>query len=123
MMRDVSAERRCPMKPVALRELTAEELAAVATLAHSRTAPARRVERARVIWAVHQGEARSAIAARLGVDPETVRQRVLRFNADGWASLDDKPRSGRPATYKPAEVATVIAVALTAPKTLGLPFA
>ncbi len=111
------------MKPVPLRELTAEEMAAVERLARARTAPVRRVERARIIWAVHQGEARSAIAARLGVDAETVRQRILRFNADGLASLDDKPRSGRPATYTPAEVATVIAVALTDPKTLGLPFA
>ncbi len=56
-------------------------------------------------------------------DGETVRRRILRFNADGLASLDDRPRPGRPATYSPEQVATVVALALTAPKTLGLPFA
>ena len=111
------------MRPVALRELTADELAAVKKLAQSRTASARRVERARIIQAVHAGQARSSIAARLDIDLDTVRQRVLRFNAGGLASLDDQPRSGRPATYAADERATVLAVALTAPKTLDLPFA
>ena len=35
--------------PVCLRALTAEERSAVETLARSRTAPARQVERARVV--------------------------------------------------------------------------
>ena len=35
-------------KPVCLRDLTAEEAATVETLARSRTAPVRRVERARI---------------------------------------------------------------------------
>jgi transposase len=111
------------MRPVALRELTADELAAVDKLAHSRTASARRVERARIIQAVHAGQARSSIAARLDIDLDTVRQRVLRFNAGGLASLDDQPRSGRPATYSADARAAVIAAALTDPNTLKLPFA
>jgi hypothetical protein len=36
--------------PVRLRDLTAEEACAVASLARSRTASARRVERARILW-------------------------------------------------------------------------
>ncbi len=36
--------------PVCLRALTTEERSAIETLARSRTAPARRVERARLIW-------------------------------------------------------------------------
>jgi transposase len=57
------------------------------------------------------------------IDAETVRRRVRRFNAEGLAALEDHYRCGCPPTYGPDEVATAIAAALTAPRTLGLPFA
>jgi transposase len=81
------------------------------------------VERARLIRRAGRGETPPAIAAALGVDAETVRRRIRRFNAEGLAAFDDHHRSGRPATYSPDEVATVIAAALTSPRGLGLPFA
>jgi transposase len=109
--------------PVCLRPLTAEERMAVEPLARSRTAPARRVERARIVWRATRGETPPAIAATLGVDVETVRRRIRRFDAEGLAALEDRPRSGRPATYPPEAVAAVTAAALTAPRRLGLPFA
>src|ERR687897_2393629 len=109
--------------PVCLRVLTTEERSAVETLARSRTTPARRVERARIIWRASRGETPPTIAAALGLDAETVRRRIRRFNAEGLAALDDHHRSGRPATYSPDEVAVVIATALTDPRRLGLPFA
>ena len=114
--------------PVSLRKLTAEERSAVEVLARSRTAPARRVERARIIRRAGRGETPPAIAAALGVDAETVRRRIRRFNAEGLnaegpAALEDHHRSGRPATYSPDEVAMVIAAALSSPRRLGLPFA
>jgi transposase len=105
------------------RELTAEERSAIEKLAHSRTAPARLVERARIIWRASQGYEPPAIAERLRLDAETVRKRIHRFNAEGLAGLEDRPRCGRPATYSPAQVAEVIAAALTDPRALGLPFA
>jgi transposase len=109
--------------PVCLRKLTAEERSAVEVLARSRTAPARRVERARAVWRAGRGATPPAIAAALGLDAETVRRRIRRFNAEGLAAFDDHRRSGRPATHSPDEVATVIAAALTSPRSLGLPFA
>ena len=109
--------------PVRLRELTPEERSAVAALARSRTAPARRVERARVIRHAGRGEAPPAIATAPGLDAETVRRRIRRFNSEGLAALDDHHRSGRPATYPADEVAAVIAAALTSPRNLDLPFA
>jgi transposase len=109
--------------PVCLRDLTAEEASAVESLARSRTAPARRVERARIVWRASHGEAPPTSAEALGLDAETVRRRIRRFNAEGLAAIEDRPRSGRPATYSPDEVAAVIAAALTAPRRLGLPFA
>ena len=109
--------------PVCVRDLSADETAVVKALAHSRTAPARRVERARILWRASRGETPPVIAAALGVAAETVRRRIRRFNAEGLAVLEDQPRPGRPATYSVEEVATVIAAALTAPRQLGLPFA
>ena len=109
--------------PVCLRYLTAEERLAVETLARSRTAPAQRVERARIVLRASRGETPPAIGEALGLDAETVRRRIRRFNADGLAVLEDRHRSGRPATYSPDEVAVVIATALTDPRRLGLPFA
>jgi transposase len=109
--------------PVCLRELTAEEASAVETLARSRTAAARRVERARIVWHASHGETPPSIAEALGVSAETVRRRIRRFNAEGLAALEDHHRSGRPATYSADEVAEVIAAALTSPRRLGLPFA
>src|SRR3712207_110953 len=109
--------------PVCLRKLSAEERSSVETLTRSRTAPARRVERARLVWRASRGETPPAIAAALGLDAETVRRRIRRFNAEGLAALDDHHRSGRPATYSAGELTTLIAAALTAPRSLGLPFA
>jgi transposase len=109
--------------PVCLRALTAEECSAVETLARSRTATARRVERARIVLRASRGETPPAIAAALGLDAETVRRRIRRFDAEGLAALDDHHRSGRPTTYSADEVAVVIAAALTDPRRLGLPFA
>src|ERR687889_1470255 len=109
--------------PVCLREMTAEEASAVESLARSRTAVAHRVERARIVLRASRGETPPAIAEALGLDAETVRRRIRRFNAEGLAALEDHHRSGRPATYSPDEVAVVIATALTDPRRLGLPFA
>ena len=109
--------------PVCLRELTADEASAVESLARARTASARQVERARVIWRASRGETPPTIAKTLGVSAETVRRRIRRFNAEGLAAVEDHHRLGRPATYSAGAVATVIAAALTAPRRLGLPFA
>src|SRR5215216_1970840 len=111
------------MAPVCLRDLTPAERAAVQTLAHSHTAPAQRVQRAQIIWRASRGESASAIAARVGLDGETVRKRIRRFNAEGLQALKDRHRSGRRPTYSAEQTATVIASALTRPQTLGLPFA
>jgi transposase len=105
------------------RSLTAEEAETIERLARSRTAPARAVERARVIWEAHHGARVPAIAAGLGVCEATVRRWLRRFNACGLEGLADAPRSGRPATYSPEAVGALITASLTDPQTLGLPFA
>jgi hypothetical protein len=53
------------MRRLRLRDLTDEERTTVERLAHSRTAPARRVERARIIWRAGQGHDVAEIADQL----------------------------------------------------------
>ena len=108
---------------IRLRELTSEEQKMIERLANSRTAEARLVERAQMIWQASQGFSVPAIARELGLHPQTVRDWLKRFNTHGVEGLHDRPRGGRPATYSPEQVAEVIATALTDPKTLGQPFA
>ena len=108
---------------IRLRELTPEEQQMIERLAHSRTAEARVVERARMIWHASQGLSVPAIAGELGLHAQTVRHWLKRFNLLGLEGLHDLPRGGRPATYTPDQVAEVIATALTDPQSLGQPFA
>lgn len=106
-----------------MRGLTAAELLVIEVLARSRTASVRQVERAQIIRRATHGETPRAIAAALRIDAETVRRRIRRFDSKGLASLEDHPRSGRPATYSADDIAALIAVARTSPCSLGLPFA
>jgi transposase len=111
------------MAPVCLRDLMTAERAAIQKLAHSHTAPAQRVQWAQIIWRASWGESASVIATQIGLDGETVRKRIRRFNCEGVEALKGRHRSGRRPTYTPEQTATVMASALTKPQTLGLPFA
>lgn len=91
-------------------------------LAHSRTAPARAVERARVVQAVLEGVTVEQIAVQLGLARNTVYLWLKRFQARGLAGLEDAPRGGRPPTYTRAQVGEIVATALTDPQTLDMPF-
>src|SRR5215207_7127911 len=115
--------RRCPVpRLLTLRPLTVEEEAAVERLARSRTAPARTVERARIVWLAHHGRRVPAAAREVGVSEQTARRWLGRFNEGGLDGLCDAACSGRPPTYTPEEVGTVVATSLTRPDDLGLPF-
>jgi len=109
--------------PLRARFCTAEEDAAIRRLARSRTAPARAVERARIVLRSCQGERVAEIAETLVVCEDTVRRWIHRFDRDGVAGLADRSRAGRPPTYSAAEVGAVVAASLTKPESLGLPFA
>jgi transposase len=110
-------------KRLQLRTITDEERQAVTRLAHSRTAPARAVERARVVLAAWEGATIEEIVGRLRVARNTVYFWLHRFEAEGLAGLQDRTRGGRPRTYPSEPVSVIVATALSAPKTLGLPFA
>jgi transposase len=106
-----------------VRAMSDTEVETIRPLAHSRTAPARTVERARIVWLAHQGRRGPASAQELHLTPTTVRSGLQRFNGAGLAGLAEKSRPGRPARYTPEQVSEVIAISLTNPRELGLPFA
>lgn len=106
-----------------VRELTDDEAAAVKRLAHARTEPARRVERARIVWLSAAGKRAPAIASEVGVASATVRFWLKRFNARGLPGLEDDPRPGPTPMYTPEQVGLLLATVLTKPSDLGLPFA
>lgn len=110
-------------KFIRVRPMSAEETETIKRWAHSRTEPARLVERAHIIWQSHEGKTVPTIAAELRLSQPMVRLWLQRFNAEGLAGLQDRPRSGCPPTYMAEQVGEVIATALTNPTTLGLPFA
>ena len=109
-------------KRLHVREVTTEEREAVKRLAHARTAPARAVERARVVLAALEGTPVEEIAVQLHLARNTVYLWLHRFAARGLAGLEDAPREGRPPTYTREQVGTIVATALTDPQTLDLPF-
>ena len=105
-----------------VRAVSPEEEEALRRLVQSRTAPAREVERAKMIWHLLAGERVPAVARRLGRSEPRVRHRLKQFNAFGLAGLKEKPHPGRPPTYPPEQMVEVIATALTDPQQLGQPF-
>src|SRR5919112_693621 len=105
-----------------LGALSEAERVAVKRLAHSRTEPARAVERARIVWLASQGRRVPAIAAELHLCEPTVRRWLTRFAAHGVAGLADAPRAGAPKTYTPDDVSALIAAVLAKPADLELPF-
>ena len=86
-----------------------DERAAIEQLARSRTAPARAVERARIVLLSRNGNSVEEIEQTLGVCPATVRLWLNRFNRHGVEGLADRPRSGRPPVYGREQVGEVVA--------------
>lgn len=108
-----------PLRLRPLHDTEAEELRA---LAHGQKVEARIRDRARICWLAHQGRRVSEISTAVGIGHRTVRRWLHRFNAEGVAGLTDAPRRGRPPTYTPEQIGTVVATSLTPPEELGLPF-
>ena len=100
-----------------LAEGDREELGGIA---RTGTEMARRVDRARMLLAKAGGESAAPMAARLGVDPNTVKLCVRKYRDGGLgAALADAPRRGRPRSIGDGDRAWVIDVACTRPADLG----
>jgi transposase len=87
----------------------------VRKLAGSRHAPGDWIRRAQMIVRSWDGMRATTIAADLGCHPQTVRERLVRFNAEGLEGLGDRPGAGRKPRLTEAERSTVIALVATPP--------
>lgn len=93
----------------------AEEERKIRKLAGSRHAPGDWIMRAKMIVASWDGERTSAIAAQLGCHMQTVRERLVRFNAEGIDGLGDLPGAGRKRRITERERGRIIALARSDP--------
>src|SRR5260370_13100956 len=110
-------ERRESAMGLRVGKLTQEEQDHLKRLSQSRTAPARQVERARIIQLAGEGRFVPAIAAHLHIGQDVVRLWLTRFNAAGLAGLEDRPRAGPPPTDTAEQVGVGLPTALTEPPT------
>jgi transposase len=93
----------------------------VRKLAGSRHAPADWIRRAKMILSSWQGLRTRAIAAELSCHQQTVRERLLAFNARGIDGLGDRPGAGRKRRITESDRSTLVAlVALLPPGRLVL---
>ncbi len=99
-----------------------EDLARLVSIARSRTEPASRVERARMLLAYRKDPSFFAVGRALGVHHQTVERCVERALAYGpMAALDDRPRPGKEPTI-PGEARTwLVSLACRKAKDLGYP--
>ena len=87
----------------------------VRKLANSRHAPADWIGRARIIVLSWSGVRTTQIAAELGCHPQTVRERIHRFNAEGIDGLGDRPGAGRKPRLTESERSWIISLVATDP--------
>lgn len=103
--------------------LTAADLIVLTRRANAARAEHRQVLRAQIILAAAQGHTNTAIAVDLDIHVDTVRKWRKRYALHGLAGLQDLPRSGRPPTFTPVQVAEVKALACTPPADSEVPLA
>jgi transposase len=100
--------------------LTDIEQARLTELTCSARAEHRLVLRARIVLAAAQETSNAAIAVETGLHVDTVRKWRRRFVQDRMAGLSDRPRSGRPPSFTPVQVAEVKQLACTLPAETGV---
>ena len=87
----------------------------VRKLAGSRHGPADWILHARIVARSWDGERVEAIAKELQCDPQTVRRRIHRFDAEGLEGLGDRPKPGRPRRLTAEDDSRLIALVKQAP--------
>ncbi|MGW4720774.1 helix-turn-helix domain-containing protein [Nocardia sp. NPDC004260] len=84
-------------------------------LAAARHAPGDWIRRARMITASWDGKSTAQIAGELGCHPQTVRERLHRFNTHGLDGLGDRRGAGRKPRLTETERSRVVALVATTP--------
>jgi transposase len=87
----------------------------VRKLAGSRHAPGDWIRRAQMITRSWEGLRTTEIARALQCHPQTVRERLVRFNAEGLDGLGDRPGPGRKPRLTEAERSVLVGLVATPP--------
>ena len=99
-----------------------EDLAQLETIARSRTEPACRVERARILLAYRADPSAYAVGEAIGVTHQTVQRCMRRAERLGvMAALDDSPRPGKTPDITDDARAWLVSLACQKAKELGYP--
>jgi transposase len=99
-----------------------EDTAKLKSIAQSRTEPASRVERARILLAYREDPSFFAVGRALGLHHQTVQRCVERAVVEGpMAALDDRPRPGRERSITLEAKAWLVSLACRKAKELGYP--
>jgi transposase len=102
--------------------ISEEDRGRLETISCSRTEPACRVERARMLLAYCADPSTYAVGAALGVTHQTVQRCLMRAVRLGvMTALDDSPRPGKAAEITPDARAWLVSLACQKPKDLGYP--
>src|SRR5438105_9277774 len=102
--------------------LTDADTAKLRAMAQSRTEPASRVERARILLAYREDPSFFAVGQGLGLHHQTVQRCVERAVAEGpMAALDDRPRPGREPTITLEAKTWLMSLACRKAKEFGYP--
>jgi transposase len=98
------------------------EVERLRSIAQSRTEPASRVERARIVLAYREDPSFFAVGRALGLHHQTVQRCVERAVVEGpMAALDDRPRPGKEPTITIEAKAWLTLLACRKAKDLGYP--
>jgi transposase len=99
-----------------------DDLAQLETIARSRTEPASRVERARILLAYRADPSSTAVGERIGVTHQTVQRCLRRAVRLGvMAALDDSPRPGKAPQITQEARAWLVSLACQKAHDLGYP--
>jgi transposase len=109
-------------RPVRARRLTPDEGKYLLRLVRRGRHDTVRYRRALIIMASASGTGVLAIARLVAADPDTVRDVIHAFNAQGLAVLPPHWAHGRPRRITDEDIQVIVATATTRPKKLGLPF-
>jgi transposase len=102
--------------------ISEEDRGRLETISRSRTEPACRVERARMLLAYCADPSTYGVGAALGVTHQTVQRCLMRAVRLGvMTALDDSPRPGKAAEITPDARAWLVSLACQKPKDLGYP--
>jgi transposase len=102
--------------------ISEEDLTALTAIARSRSEPASRVERARMLLAYRDDPSFFAVARSMRVHHQTIQRCVERALAYGpMAALDDRPRPGKEPTITAEAKTWVVDLACRKAKELGYP--